>query len=84
MKTMKTLGMVSKKYQLSRKKFVEYYPTVLFGMVSKEKIEDDLIKGSEFVITAEELLEKVEWIDGKLLSDPKEGVVHHSKIELIN
>ena len=82
MKTMKTLGMGSKKYQLDRKKFIEYYPVEIWGMLEISQVTDDLIKGSEFVLTAEDILKRVEYIDGKLFTPPISFPLHHSVIEL--
>ena len=73
---------MSKKYKLDRKKFIEYYPVEIWGMLEISQVTDDLIKGSEFVLTAEDILEKVEWVEGKLLSTPVQGVIYYTNIEL--
>ena len=68
-------------YKLDRQVLVEYYPVELAGLTHINLISLDLEIGGEFIISAQDLLEHIEWIEGKLVGSPT--AVHHSNIELV-
>jgi hypothetical protein len=68
------------KFKLDRKKFIEYYPIELAKLIERDIVTDDIIKGNEFVVTAEDLLQAVGYIEGRLMGHT--APVHFSDIEL--
>jgi len=68
-------------YTLDRKRFIEYYATTIFKLIQASIITEDLIKGSEYILTAEDVLEKVGMISGHFWGLTTD--IHHSKITLI-
>ena len=74
---------MNKKYQLDRKRFILYYENTLSltSMIKKKKIVNDLIKGSEFIITAQDLLDSMETIPGCLVG--VSGRIATSDCELV-
>lgn len=61
---------MSKKYKLDRKKFIEYYPIGIHGMIDYDQVKNDLIKGSEFILSAQDILDSMDFIAGKLVGEP--------------
>lgn len=59
---------MARKYKLERKKFIEWVCISCFADQFEDKIKEDLIKGSEFIITAEDLLARCKIIPTKLLA----------------
>lgn len=78
-----TLKKMPKKYQLDRKRFILYYQDTywLTTMIKKKTIIQDLIKGSEYIITAQDILNKMETIPGCLVG--VDGRVLVSDCELV-
>lgn len=72
---------MSKKYKLDRKKFIEWYVQDVHGMIEISQVVDDLVKGSEFCVTAEDVLNRRITIAGKLVG--VHGEVLASDCELI-
>lgn len=72
-----------KKYQLDRKRFILYYQdTFKFtSKIKKKTIVQELIKGSEFIITAQDILDSMETIPGCLVG--VDGRVATTDCELI-
>ena len=60
---------MAKKYQLDRKRFILYYQDThkITAKINKKTIIRNLILGSEFVITAEDILNSMETIPGCLV-----------------
>lgn len=71
------------KHKLNRKALINYYTLDIYGMLDLRQVSEDLIKGSEFILTAEDVLQKVGYIEGMLCTPPIEGKVHFSDIKLI-
>lgn len=59
----------NKPYRLDRKRFIMYYTNTehLSKLISRKRIVEDLIKGSEFIITAQDLLDNLYTIPGSLV-----------------
>jgi hypothetical protein len=78
---------MAKKYLMERATLVNHYSVEVFRMTNLDVIRTDIIKGSEFILTAQDVLENVGHIDGRLVRDEqgKTGVdkIHHSQIELV-
>lgn len=58
---------VKPKYKLERGKFISYYPSIVFQLTTQSLIIEDLIKGGEFIITAEDVLANLTEVDGRLV-----------------
>ena len=73
------------KYKVDRKKFMEYYILNIARMVQLDVVTDDLIKGSEFVLTEMDILNSVGLVDSKVLHNytGKALLVPASKCEFI-
>jgi len=54
-------------YEIDRAVFIEHYLDVVFDLVNLNTIKKDLIQGGEFILTAEELLQSLSFIPGKLV-----------------
>jgi hypothetical protein len=50
------------KYPIDRKEFLSYYRSRIDAMTEQSVVMDDLVKGSEFILTAEDVLHSVERI----------------------
>jgi hypothetical protein len=60
-------------YNLNRKSFILWICTSCFFEREGSRIKEDLIKGSEFIVTAQDLLDSVDNIPVHLLDEPAEG-----------
>jgi hypothetical protein len=56
-------------YKLDRKRFIMFYEHRVKKIIAKSAIKD-LILGSEYVITAQDVLDSMETIDGCLVNQP--------------
>lgn len=77
---MAKVKVLKKKFQLDRAKFLNYYPTVVYEMSRQPKVLDAMVKGNEFILTAEDVLQTVGYVSGKLLG--VNAPVHFSNIIL--
>lgn len=68
-------------YQLDRKKFIEYYPLQIHAMMDYDQVRSDLVKNSEFILTAQDVLDNMLFIEGKLVGVQEEVLA--SDCELI-
>ena len=57
---------MSKKYQLDREKFIRFYEQKIITRARRQVITD-LILGSEYVLTAEDILNSMSYVDGCLV-----------------
>jgi hypothetical protein len=55
------------KYLLTREKFLNYYPQAVWELHKHHNVIEDLIKGSEFILTAQDILDSMTTIEGKLV-----------------
>jgi hypothetical protein len=56
-------------YKLSRTKFINWICTSCFFEREGSRIKDDLIKGSEFIVTAQDLLDSVDNVPAHLIDE---------------
>ena len=73
--------MSKKKYQLDRTKFIHWYSNKVWLMTFQPIILEDLIKGGEFILTAEDVLNSIEYIKGSLVGQSVD--VRSSDCELV-
>ena len=59
--------MAELKYKLDRKKFIEYYPLQVLAKIDYDQVRNDLIKGSEFILTAQDILDDMVYVEGSLV-----------------
>jgi len=63
--------MAEVKYQLDRKKFIEYYPLQVHALMDYNQVRNDLVKGGEFILTAQDVLDNMVYVEGKLVGQDK-------------
>ena len=68
-------------YSLDRERFIKYYLVVVFEMLRIEVVADDLIKGGEFILDAEQVLHKIGDISAHFWG--KQGTIPAKQIKLI-
>lgn len=56
-------------YNLSREKFITWICTSCFFEKEGARIKEDLIKGSEFIVTAQDLLDNTQNIPSHLIDE---------------
>lgn len=72
-------------YTVNRQSLIKWFPGTIVQIV-KMNLLNDLIKGGEYIITAEDILEFVVKIPALLINEPlPEGAteVHHSIINIV-
>jgi hypothetical protein len=78
---------MAKKYKIERRKLIEYYILTVSAMCHLNVVMQDLIKGSEFILTDQDILENVGNIDGRLLIDKDGksplGDISYEQIEIV-
>ena len=68
------------KYELTRQKLIEYYPTIISQLILLPDIQEELIKGGEFIIDVYDIIKEIEWVEGSLVGQP--GKIHYTEIQL--
>lgn len=71
---------MSKKYQLDREKFIRFYEQKIITRARRQVITD-LILGSEYVLTAEDVLNSMSYVDGCLVNEL--GLIKASDCKLV-
>jgi hypothetical protein len=56
-------------YRLNRTKFIEWICTSCFFEQRGQEIKDDLIKGSEYIVTAQDLLDNCDNVPAHLIDE---------------
>jgi hypothetical protein len=78
---------MAKEYTMERATLVNHYSVEMFRMTNLDVIRTDIIKGNEFILTAQDVLENVGHVDGRLVRDEEGkvgvGQIHHSHIKLV-
>jgi len=72
---------MAKEYQLDRKQFIEWYPAEVWKMLDPMGVRQDLIKGGEFILSAQDVLDSMQFVSGKLVGAP--GDVLAKNCELV-
>lgn len=75
--------MANKPFKIERADLVNNYSTELFRMINFDVVRRDIIKGSEFIVTAQDILDKLEYVSGHLVGLPHINKVPASKVEII-
>ena len=73
------------KYPLDREKFIHYFPIQVAMMIMLHDVYKALIEGSEFILTAQDVLDKMDTVPTHLLIAYQgiPGVVRASDCELV-
>ena len=57
------------KFKVDRLKFIQYYPVQVAMSIALDHVQDDLVKGGEFILSAEQILKMVPDVPKYLLVD---------------
>ena len=58
-------------YNLKREDLINYYFEIVINKLALDQVRDDLIKGGEFILTAQDILDELEEIPGPLVGQIK-------------
>ena len=62
---------MSKRYKVNRKKLIEHYPHIIFSLTQvNDNMKEDLIKGGEFILSAQNILDNINIVKGYVLEPP--------------